>query len=88
LFRPQHGTADAKAGAGCKCKFNLPLLILEKCGAKIFAIFESFVHRIAGDWTLSKLARSRVLTPFTRFSEFFLYECGNEAHGSRERIKV
>jgi hypothetical protein len=56
-------------------------LLFEKCGAKICAIFESFVYRIAAAWTLSKLAKSRVLIPFTRFSEFFLCdECGNEAH--------
>ncbi|MGO9374567.1 MAG: hypothetical protein ACLQBD_21060 [Syntrophobacteraceae bacterium] len=73
---------------GFSLNFSHTLLILEKWSVKIFAIFESFVYRIAADWTLSKLARSRVITPFTRFSEFFLCdECGNEAHGVRECIR-
>jgi hypothetical protein len=32
------------------------LLALEELGAKIFAVFESFVYQIAASWTVSKLA--------------------------------
>jgi hypothetical protein len=35
------------------------LLVVEKWNARISAVFESFVYRIAANWTLSKLARSR-----------------------------
>jgi hypothetical protein len=31
-------------------------LLLRNEGAKILAVFESFVYRIAADWALSKLA--------------------------------
>ncbi len=33
------------------------LLVVKKPNSKIFAVFESFVYRIAANWTLSKLAR-------------------------------
>ena len=36
---------------------NSSLLAPEKWDAKIFAVFKSFVYRIAADWTLSKLVR-------------------------------
>ena len=38
--------------------FSIARLRLEKWGAKMFALFESFVYRNAAHWTLSKLARS------------------------------
>jgi hypothetical protein len=47
--------------SGCRREgtmpLNIALLVLEKCGAKIFAVFESFVYRIAANWPLSKLAQ-------------------------------
>jgi len=39
-------------------KPHSPLLALKKLDAKISAVFESFVYRIAANCTLSKLARS------------------------------
>ena len=39
-------------------KVNTALPVVEKWNAKIFAVFESFVYRIAATWTLSTLARS------------------------------
>jgi hypothetical protein len=41
----------------------LHLSLLEKWGAKIFAIFESFVYRITPNWTLPRLARMIKLPP-------------------------
>ena len=38
-------------------KLSTALLDIEKWGAKIFAVSESFVYRFAANWTLSKLAR-------------------------------
>jgi hypothetical protein len=36
---------------------NIAFLVLEKYGAKIFAVFESFVYRIAANWRFSKLSQ-------------------------------
>ena len=37
-------------------ELNIPLLVVEKWNAEIFAVFESFVYRIPANQTLSKLA--------------------------------